>query len=356
MNIVFRTDASTNIGTGHVMRCLTLADELRQKVPDINFICREESGNLISYIEDRGYNVHQLTGEIDIETDRNLTKEILSEYETKSDWLIIDHYDIDISYESSLREHVKMIMVIDDLANREHNCDLLLDQNYSKNDNRYNGLVTENCIQLLGAEYAILRPQFQKARGNLRERGGGVNRILVFMGGSNLKNVTSKVLRAIHMLDRSDIAIDVVIGNLNPYHDEIKILTSKIPNTSCHHNVENMAELMASADLCIGAGGTTTWERCCLGLPSIVLVLAENQKNISENLDKGGAIINLGWYYNVTEKNIKEVVEGLIDNPQTMISMSDKSRRLVDGKGVNRVCDAMVSMIRDRNQYNKESH
>jgi len=356
MNIVFRTDASINIGTGHVMRCLTLADELRQKGTDINFICREEPGNLISYVGNRGYKIHQLPGEIDIETDRRLTNQILSKYETKPDGLIIDHYDIDISYESSLRDRVKKIMVIDDLADREHDCDLLLDQNYSKNEDRYNGLVPGNCIQLLGPEYAILRPQFQKTRGNLRKRDGGVNRILLFMGGADSKNITSKALRAIQMLDRSDIVIDVVIGNLNPYHDEIKILTSKIPNTSCHHNVENMAELMASADLCIGAGGTTTWERCCLGLPSIVLVLAENQKNISENLDKGGAIINLGWYYNVTEKNIKEVVEGLIDNPQTMISMSDKSRRLVDGKGVNRVCDAMVSMIRDRNQYNKESH
>jgi UDP-2,4-diacetamido-2,4,6-trideoxy-beta-L-altropyranose hydrolase len=171
------------------------------------------------------------------------------------------------------------------------------------------------------------------------------------MGGSDPKNVTSKVLRAIHMLERSDIVIDVVIGNLNPYHDEIKILTSKIPNTSCHHNVENMARLMASADLCIGAGGTTTWERCCVGLPTMTIILAENQKNISESLDKEGALINLGWYHNVTENNIKEGIEGLINNPQKVASMSDKSRRLVDGKGVNRVCDTMISMVNDSDQY-----
>ncbi len=190
MNIVFRTDASINIGTGHVMRCLTLADELRLKCTDINFICREEPGNLVRYIENRGYKVHQLPGEIDIETDRKLTNKILSKCETKSDWLIIDHYDIDISYESPFREHVKMIMVIDDLANREHDCDLLLYQNYSQNEGRYNGLVPEDCIHLLGPEYAILRPQFQKARGNLRKRDGGVNRILVFMGGADSKNIT----------------------------------------------------------------------------------------------------------------------------------------------------------------------
>jgi UDP-2,4-diacetamido-2,4,6-trideoxy-beta-L-altropyranose hydrolase len=197
----------------------------------------------------------------------------------------------------------------------------------------------------------MLRSQFQKARASLRKRNGGVNRILVFMGGADSKNITSKALRAIHMLDRSDIAIDVVVGDLNQYHDEIKILTSKMPNTICHHNVEDMANLMSSADLCIGAGGTTTWERCCVGLPTITIILAENQKNISENLDKEGALLNLGWYHNVTENNIKEGIEGLIGNPQKMASMCDKSRRLVDGEGVNRVCDAMISMVSDRDQY-----
>ena len=351
MNIVFRTDASINIGTGHVMRCLTFADELRQKDADISFICREEPANLISYIENRGYKVHQLPGEIDIDTDRKLTKEILSKYESKSNWLIIDHYDIDISWEYPLRKYAKRLMVIDDLASRKHDCDLLLDQNYGNNEGRYNGLVPENCIQLLGPEYALLRPQFQMARGNLKKRDSGINRILVFMGGADSKNVTSKALRAIHMLGRSDIVVDVVIGNLNPYHDEIKILTSKIPNTSCHHNVENMAELILTADLCIGAGGTATWERCCVGLPTISIILAENQKSISESLHKEGVIINLGWYYNVTEKNIKEVVEGLIDNPQKMVSMSDKSRRLVDGKGVGRVIDTISSIVDNRNIY-----
>jgi UDP-2,4-diacetamido-2,4,6-trideoxy-beta-L-altropyranose hydrolase len=340
MKIVFRTDASINIGTGHVIRCLTLADELRQKGIDINFICSEEAGNLISYIENREYKVDQLPGEIDIETDRRLTNKILSKYETKPDGLIIDHYDIDLLYESSFRDRVKKIMVIDDLADREHDCDLLLDQNYSKNDNRYSGLVPENCIQLLGSEYAILRHQFQKARENLRKRDGGVNRILVFMGGADSKNITSKALRAIRMLGRSDIAIDVVVGDLNQYHNEIKILTSKMPNTVYHHNVEDMANLMSSADLCIGAGGTATWERCCVGLPAITIIIAENQEDISESLDNEGVLINLGWYHNVTENNIKDGIEGLIDNPQKMASMCDKSRRLVDGEGVNRVCDA----------------
>jgi len=345
MNSIFRTNASINIGTGHVMRCLTLADELRQKCTDISFICREEPGNLISYIENRGYKVHRLPGEIDIEMDRRLTKEFLSKYETKPDWLIMDHYDIDISWEYPVRKYAKKFMVIDDLANREHDCDLLLDQNYSRNKNRYNRLVPENCIQLLGPKYAILHPQFQKANENLRKRDGGVNRILVFMGGADSKNTTSKTLRAIHMLGRSDIAIDVVIGNLNPYHDEIKTQTSHMPNTNCYLNVENMAEMMAAADLCIGGCGTATWERCYLRLPSIVLVLAENQREIAENLDDEGAIINLGWCQNIKESSITECISELINNPGKIQSMTDKSRNLVDGEGVNRVCDTMISMV-----------
>jgi len=153
------------------------------------------------------------------------------------------------------------------------------------------------------------------------------------------------------MLDRSDIAIDVVIGNLNPYHDEIKILTSKIPNTICHHNVENMAKLMLSADLCIGAGGTTTWERCCVGLPTIAIILAENQKGISESLDKEGALINLGWYQNVNENDIAECINELINNPRKIQSMTDKGRRLVDGEGVSRVVDTITSIVDNINKY-----
>jgi len=351
MELIIRVDASVFIGIGHIIRCLTLADESNRRGANIQFICKEEKGNLIGLIEQRGYRLYRLPRSIDLAEERELTKKILENQSNCPDLLIVDNYDIDISYEFPLREHVKKIMVIDDLANRRHDCDLLLDQSYSRNDNRYNGLVPENCIQLLGPKYAILSPQFQKARGGLRKRDNGVNRIMVFMGGADSKNTTSKVLRAIHMLDQSDIAVDVVIGNLNPYHDEIKILASKMPNTICHHNVENMANLMVSADLCIGAGGTTTWERCCVGLPTITIILAENQKNISENLDKEGALINLGWYHSVTEINIKEVIETLIDNPQKMVSMSDKSIRLVDGEGVNSVYDTITSMVSDRNQY-----
>ena len=170
MKIVFRTDSSMDIGTGHVMRCMTLAEELKKKKADISFICCEHKGNMIGFIKQKGYTVHSLPSNIDMEEDARLTRKILEDETVYYDWIIIDHYGIDASWETPLRKFAKKIMVIDDLANRRHNCDILLDQNYSGNRKRYNGLVPEHCIQLLGPEYALLRPQFREARENLRER------------------------------------------------------------------------------------------------------------------------------------------------------------------------------------------
>ena len=342
MSIVFRTDASIDIGTGHVMRCLTLSGELGGRGATASFICRKEHGNLIEYIEKKGYRVYPLPANIDILTDRDLTQKILQEQQKPTDWLIIDHYGIDASWESSLRKFVKKIMVIDDLADRRHDCDILLDQNYGRKGSRYNGLIPEHCIQLLGPEYALLRPQFREARENLRERGGGVKKILVFMGGADPADETGKVLRALNLLNRDDVAVDVVIGSSNPFKNELETLTKQMPNTACYFNVSNMAELMASADIGIGASGTSSWERCCIGLPSIVMILADNQKHIAEELDKEGALINLGWHENVTERDIKDAVEKLLKDSASRKMMGLKGKKMVDGMGVKKIVEKII--------------
>lgn len=341
-----RTDSSAVVGTGHVMRCLTLAAHLRQKGADINFVCRKESGNLISHIENKGYKVYCLPAGIDQNEEKSCTKDILSEYGTKPDWFIIDNYSNDISYESSLRMYVKKIMVIDDLANRRHDCDLLLDQNFYENlQTRYNGLVPDHCIQLLGPEYALLRPEFQKARQSLRDRKGGIKCILVSMGGVDSTNETCKALRAIQQLNRMEIAIDVVVGSSNPHRDEIEALAGRMQNVTCHVNVENVAELMATADLSIGAGGATTWERCCLGLPALVITIAENQIAIAKSLDKSEGIINLGWYEMVSEGVIRSAIEDLASNPGKLRQISVRGMQLVDTEGIHRVSEK----LRDNN-------
>lgn len=343
MNIIIRTDASVNIGTGHVMRCLTLADELKQRNANIRFICREETGNLIELIEKKGFKVYRLPANIEVEEDKVLTGRILKKQSTPPDWLIVDHYEINSSWESSLREFVKKIMVIDDLADRKHDCDLLLNQNYSTDEKRYLGLTPDDCIQLLGTEYALLRPQFFMAREKLRERNGDVKRILVFMGGSDPTGQTSRVLGAIKKLNRPDIVTDVVIGSSNSRRSEIENLISNMPNTTYHFNVENMAELMSYADLAIGAGGTASWERCCVGLPSVVIAIADNQTGISQSLSKKGCCIDLGWYEHVSIEKIKNCLDDLLINSVQLVKISRECLSLVDGLGSRRVSDYLYN-------------
>lgn len=337
MNVVIRTDSSISIGTGHLIRCLTLADGLKQQGIGVHFVCREEKGNLIELIENRGYEVHRLPSNIELRAEKKLTQIILEKKLTFPDWLIIDHYDIDCSWEISFRKYVKKIMVIDDLANRKHDCDLLLDQNYNVDNERYHGLIPDHCVQLLGPRYALVRPQFREARENLRKRNGEVKRILVFMGGADPTNQTCKVLGAIKKLNSPVIAVDTVIGTANKHREEIESLASNMSNTICHYNVENMSELMAVADLSIGAAGTTAWERSCVGLPSLVITIANNQIEIAENLAKSGIVINLGWFEDVKKTKITSALKNLLDKPDIIRQMSIDGMRMVDALGTERV-------------------
>ena len=354
--ILIRTDASAQIGTGHVMRCLTLADELRERGADIIFVCREFDGNLCGYIEEKHYIVHRLPvsneqehnieGNLkhavwlgaDWQTDARQVEEIIKGVDTPPDWLVVDHYAIDERWEGHLRPYVKKIMAIDDLADRPHDCDLLLDQNFYENlESRYDGLVPAWCKKLLGPKYALLRPEFREARKNLRKRDGHVKRIMIFFGGSDPSNETAKALEAVRMLNRPDIAVDVVVGSANPYKDKINELCTAMTNVIYHYQVSNMAKLMANADLFLGGGGSTTWERCCLGLPSLVISIAANQNNIIGNVADAGGAIFLGNAQQVTVDDILAALKKAVNDNQLLQSLSQKELQLVDGFGIERV-------------------
>lgn len=328
MNIIFRTDSSIDIGSGHLMRCLTLADELKKSGAKVEFVCRELEGNLIKIVEEKGYLVHRLpkpildeeglsgyarwlgvNGEIDAEQTEKILKST-----NKIDLLIIDHYALDIKWESKLRSYTKKIMVIDDLANRKHDADILLDQNYVENmATRYDNLVPPSCIKLLGPKYVLLRPEFYAVKGNLRKRDNIVKRILIFFGGSDPTNETTKAIKAVQGLNRPDIEVDIVIGASNPWQEEIKQQCEEL-GFNYYRQVNNMAELMAKADLAIGAGGATTWERCFLGLPSICIIAAENQEEIINFLDQENLLINLGWNNKVKIEDVTKTIETILNN------------------------------------------
>ena len=332
MNILIRADATVEIGSGHIMRCLTLADMLRKEGAAIYFVCREMKGHLCDLIESKGYpcwrlvNVKQM---FDQKQDAMETIHLIELNGLKVDLIIADHYQIDEQWEQVLRKVAPKIMVIDDLANRRHDCDLLLDQNYfNKFETRYDGLVHANCRKLLGLKYLLLRPEFYE--GNLIEENNyeSINDILVFYGGSDPTNETFKVLDALDLVDVNSSTIHVVVGSSN---SNSELIESRCRDRNYHFYVQinYLAELMRKADLALGAGGVTMWERCFLGLPSIVTVVADNQRESTEAAAEAGAVWNLGWYECVEKENIVDIINRAKVDPDGLKEMSRKAKQLM---------------------------
>jgi UDP-2,4-diacetamido-2,4,6-trideoxy-beta-L-altropyranose hydrolase len=339
--VVVRADSSNIIGSGHIMRCLALADRLKKNGATVYFICRSLSGSIPKVIEEKGYRVF-LNGYAEVEGTYNMVADaeqtiiILQKVPAPVDWLVVDHYDLDKGWENLIRPYVKQIMVIDDLANRLHDCDLLLDQNlYISMETRYDGLVPSYCKRLLGPKYALLRAEFMEARDKLKDRDGNVKQILVFFGGSDYTNETAKALKAIHLLNRPDIAIDVVLGAANCHKKVIQEICDFMPNTKLYFQVNNMAELMMAADLAIGAGGTTTWERCFLGLPSITIVVADNQVAVTAVVAALGATWNAGRSAEISVESMAKIIERALNRPEALKVMGKKALTLMEGSDFN---------------------
>lgn len=365
MKVIIRADASVEIGSGHLMRCMTLAGLLRENGAEVLFVCRELPGNMCEFTESKGFVVFRLPYEThapgpkeregrhshwlgaEWEADAKETTAVL-EGMGGADWVVVDHYALDRKWESRIRPYAGKVMVIDDLADRAHDCDLLLDQNlYEGMERRYDGLVPAGCVRLLGPRYALLRPEFVEARKTLRRRDGQVRRILVFFGGSDPSGETEKAIEAISKLGREDIAVDVVVGASNERREEIKNLCSDLPGVVYHLQVDNMAELMARADLALGAGGTTTWERCCLGLPALMVILAENQSDIVRAVASVGAAVNLGWSADLTSDTMTGELRRLIEDHRLNREAGDRALAVMDGAGFDWVRRHLTAFSED---------
>jgi UDP-2,4-diacetamido-2,4,6-trideoxy-beta-L-altropyranose hydrolase len=348
------------MGTGHLMRCLTLANALKEQGYIVHFACRGLKGNVSRFVEEQGHSLHLLPApegklaaqpddikhaqwlEVQWQQDSKETFEIIQNITGQIEWMIVDNYALDFRWENSLRQYVKKIMVIDDLADRKHDCDILLDQNYYPNLNvRYTEFLPFVCRTFFGPKYAILRPEFLQERQNLHQRNGIVQRILIFFGGVDPSNETGKALKAIEILNRSDLNVDVIIGSSNPNKSDILDQCKSIHYITCHGYVKNMARLMAKADLAIGAGGTATWERCCLGLPSIIEIVAENQTALANGIEQTNAGHNCGVAQNVTPELIAETITKFIVSKKKLLDYSKAAFNLVDGEGASRIVHAM---------------
>lgn len=350
--VAFRADASIEIGTGHVMRCLALADALSAAGASCHFICRDLPGNLAAHVRDQGHGCHLLDapGErfddaltehsrwLGVATARDAedTRDVLRAL--RPDWLIVDHYALEARWEREVLIEGTRLFVIDDLADRPHRADVLLDQNLGRAAEDYDGLVPPGCRRLIGPRYALLRPEFAALREESlnRRKDGDLQHILVSMGGIDAGNATAGALEGLCAASLpSGCRITVVMGRSAPWIDEIQRRSKDMPvPTQVLVGVRNMAELMASADLAIGAAGSTSWERCCLGVPTIIVVLADNQARAAEALVASGAAIALKDVGRLGA-DLAVALETFSD-PEALVACSRRARDVADGHGVHR--------------------
>ena len=362
--ILCRCDASLTIGSGHVMRCRTLARELRRRGAAVTFLCRRQPGDLIGLLEQEfpvlalpeqplvaceqreGRELYGAWLGCSQVTDAAQCLEALAQAGiTSTSWLVADHYGLDVSWEGQLLaglangESSPRLLVIDDLADRSHQADLLLDQNFfgEATEQRYQGLVPPHCRQLLGPHYALLGPEYAQLHPLVPPR-TELRRVLVFFGGVDPANLTGRALEALLDPALADLAVDVVLGRQSPHRQVVEELVVRRPHTTLHGPLPSLAGLLARADLAIGAGGATTWERACLGLPSLVVAIAANQLPFAQALDRAGHLQLLGDGASVTAEQIRSALLARIALPASGGACS----ALTDGWGASRLAMAML--------------
>ena len=334
VKVAIRADASLEIGTGHVMRCLTLANAMAARGATVTFLCREVTGNLCSQIEDAGFRVERLRSHPEIEfgvTDASESHGVLCRLGYKLDLLVVDHYALDQRWERAQRSVAQRILVIDDLANRGHDCDVLLDSNlHDLPASRYVGLVDDRAQVFVGPQYALLRPEFDRIAPRTRDM--GVRRILVFLGGADPSNEALKLVYALRALGKRAPRTVIVLGPINPRAEEIHRAAQGTAGIELVGATGEMARLMAEADLAVGTCGGAAWERCVLGLPALVVVSAENQRDDARILHSMGAVHNLGEASETTVERWTAAIAALQDDPGALTGMSRAALAVMRGR------------------------
>jgi UDP-2,4-diacetamido-2,4,6-trideoxy-beta-L-altropyranose hydrolase len=350
MKVAIRADASPAIGSGHVMRCLALADALAARGDEVRFVTRELPPHLAKLIRERGHEpvslpVGPMKGDQAPQQAWPLQLQLEDAAATRAalaadspDWLVVDHYGLAAEWESDLRGLAAHLLAIDDLG-RAHACDLLLDANHDPQArSRYAGSAPGAWL-LLGPAYLLLRPDFAQRRKSLAPRSGPVRRLMVFLGGMDAGNATGRVLQAVRLL-REPPPLDVVVGASHPALREIQAFCDAHPGSRCHVQTSDMAGLLAQCDAAVGAGGGANWERCCLGVPTLALALAENQAAVLAAAAEAGLVVLPDG--GLPEPELLAVhLEAFLRNGALRRRLSAAGMALVDGRGTTRVVAAM---------------
>ena len=363
MRVLFRVDSSIVIGAGHVRRCLTLADALQASGAYCWFVTREKAGDMIETIAARGYPFFSLPSWNDTESapreqvepklehaswlsvsqERDAEQTLDAIGDSFFDWLVVDHYALDYRWQTKLRSVCEKLMVIDDLADRKHDCDLLLDQNLGARKDDYLPLTPTHCQLMMGVKYALLRPEFHELRGyslGRRDRQNGIGRLIISMGGFDSGNMTGQILEALALLELPEFTtITVVMGGSAPWLETVREQARRMPvPTKVLVDIDDMAQQFAEADLAIGAAGATSWERCCLGLPTILCVLADNQVPIADALCAVGAVLLISKLD--LNGGVSVGLKQVYNDPMLLHRMSVSAASVTDGLGAQRLINS----------------
>jgi len=340
--LLIRADANAQMGTGHLMRCLALAQGWKERGGPAILITACDSDGLLQRLRDEGFPVIQLGATYPDPSDWETTSQVLAAHPDA--WVVLDGYHFDSAYQLQVKGSGHRLLVIDDMAHLDHYyADILLNQNIHAKQLDYS--CEPYTRLLLGTEYVLLRSEFLVWREWQREIPDVARKVLVTLGGGDPDNQTLKVIRALQQVDVEGLEAIVVVGASNPHYQELDFAIRNSPLTiRLVRNVSNMPELMAWADVAVSAGGSTCWELAFMGLPTILMALAENQKGIAGGLSEMGAVQNLGWFEQVTERHISETLLSVLNDKAQHQEMSRKGRSLVNGMGRSRV----VSLLRDK--------
>lgn len=339
-------DASTTIGTGHVMRCLALAQAWQDQGGEVTFISHCESDALRQRLIDERMNFISISKPHPNPSDLKQTLATLSTMHyppSTKNWLVIDGYNFDAVYQKTIKDAGYKILWIDDYGHAAHYyADLVLNQNISADETLYENREPYTTL-LLGTRYTLLRREFKKWQNWQRKIPETAQKVLVTMGGGDPDNVTMKVVQALKQINISGLEAKILIGPANPNMQILEREISDHTNLQLITNATNMPELMAWADIAVAAGGSTCWEMALLGLPNIIMYFADNQRPIAEKLHEYGAALSMGWSHQLTIKSIKQCIEDMLLSRERRNVYSIKSQDLVDGKGSQRVCREMFS-------------
>jgi len=345
--LYIRADATPKIGIGHIMRCIAFGQAWKDRGGQVTFLSYCEGDDLHRRIIDEDFDFIPIEKPYPDPDELSSTLKVLSamsrELSATSPWLVIDGYHFTPDYQKAIKENGCKLLVIDDMAHLDHYyAYILLNQNINAQDYKYS--CDENTTQLLGCKYTLLRREFLKYKDWKRDIPEKARKILVTMGGGDPDNVTLKVIKALNSLNDSGIEVKIIAGPANPNINSLEKELHNSPHAfRLLSSASNMPELMAWADIAISAGGSTCWEMAFMGLPSLIITLADNQAGIAEGLAKAGAGIDLGWHEDISIKQCTQALKEILQDKNKRSRLSEQEQKIVNGKSRQKVISAMLA-------------